>query len=82
MSYLDNPELDDTHRAHPAYVRGKAKGVNAILRIISDIMMDKDNGTGTNNNEEIESMRRALLAWREKVNESFKKESPKSDKKD
>jgi hypothetical protein len=72
-SYLDNPELDDTHRAHPAYVRGKGKGITAILSIVSDIMMGTDNGTGVNNNEDIESMRRALLVWRDIVNKSFEK---------
>ena len=77
MEYLDKPALDDTPRAHPAYFRGKATGINLILKIVSDIMIGLDNGTGVNNHPDIEQMRRALLVWREEVNESFNKKSGK-----
>jgi hypothetical protein len=71
MEYLDQPELDDTRRSHPAFWRGKARGIEAILRIVSDIMMGHDDGSGVNNQPDVESMRRGLLAWREEVNKSL-----------
>ena len=77
MEYLDKPALDDTPRAHPAYFRGKAKGISDILKIISDIMLGLDNGTGTNNHPDIEQMRQALLIWREEINSSLDKKSGK-----
>lgn len=77
MSYLDTPGLDNTPRAHPAYWRGKAAGLSDILKIVSDIMIGNDNGSGQNKNSDIESMRRALIIWRERL-ESI---DTKSDKK-
>jgi hypothetical protein len=77
MEYLDKPALDDTPRAHPAYFRGKAKGINDVLKIVSDIMLGLDNGTGANNHPGIEQMRQALLVWREEINSSFGKKSGK-----
>jgi len=68
MEYLDKPALDDTPRAHPAFFRGKASGIHAVLKIVSDIMLGLDNGTGVNNHPDIERMRRALLIWRETLN--------------
>jgi hypothetical protein len=67
MEYLDKPALDNTSQAHPAFWRGKIAGVSEILKIVSDIMIDNDNGTGTNNNIDIENMRRGLIAWREEL---------------
>ncbi len=75
MEYLDKPALDDTPRAHPAYFRGKASGINSVLKIVSDIMIGLDNGSGTNNHPDIERMRRALLVWRDEVNASLNKKS-------
>jgi len=69
MSYLDTPVLDNTPRAHPAFWRGKAAGLGEVLKIVSDIMLGKDNGTGVNKHNDIENMRRALLLWRERVEE-------------
>jgi hypothetical protein len=81
MEYLDKPLLDETPNAHPAYWRGKAKGINDVLKIVSDIMLGHDNGTGVNNHAGIESMRRALLTWRDEVNNSMdNKTSKKVDK--
>lgn len=71
MEYLDQPELDDTRRAHPAFWRGKASGIEAVLRIVSDIMLGHDDGSGTNNQPDVESMRRGLLAWRAEVDKSL-----------
>ena len=54
MEYLDKPLLDETPNAHPAYWRGKATGINDVLKIVSDIMLGHDNGTGVNNHAGIE----------------------------
>jgi hypothetical protein len=70
MEYLDKPNLDETPQAHPAYWRGKSRGINDILKIVSDVMLGKDNGTGANNHKDIENMRRALLTWRDEINNS------------
>jgi hypothetical protein len=44
-------------------------------------MLGHDNGTGVNNHAGIESMRRALLTWRDEVNNSMdNKTSKKVDK--
>ena len=70
--YLDNPVFDDTPRAHPAFWRGKSTGINAVLKIVADVMNGVDDGSGTNNHEQIERMRRALFTWKERVDASFK----------
>jgi hypothetical protein len=67
MEYLDKPALDNTPKAHPAYWRGKAAGISETLKIVSDIMMGKDNGSGYNNNKDIELMRQSLLVWRDEL---------------
>jgi hypothetical protein len=77
MEYLDKPLLDETPGAHPAYWRGKAKGINDVLKIVSDIMLGHDNGTGVNNHAGVESMRRGLLTWRDEINNSFEAKSAK-----
>jgi len=81
MEYLDKPAQDNTPLAHPAFWRGKIAGIREMLSIVSDIMLDKDNGTGTNNNVDIENMRRALLTWREDLRSFHEKkvEKKKSD---
>jgi hypothetical protein len=73
MEYLDRPALDDTPKAHPAFFRGKASGINSVLKIVSDIMMGLDNGTGNNNHPDIERMRRALLVWRDEIEKKVEK---------
>jgi hypothetical protein len=65
MEYLDKPDKDNSPLAHPAFWRGKISGIKEMLSIVSDIMLDKDNGSGSNNNADIENMRRALISWRE-----------------
>lgn len=67
MEYLDRPALDGTPKAHPAFWRGKAAGINEMLKIVADIMMNNDNGTGVNSHEQVERMRRALIVWREEL---------------
>lgn len=73
MEYLDKPALDETPNAHPAYWRGKAAGINSLLKIVSDIMMGRDNGSGANNHPEVEKMRRALLVWRDEIDKASNK---------
>jgi hypothetical protein len=66
-SYTDNPALDDTPRANPAFWRGKANGIDAVLKIVHDVMAGNDNGSGVNNHEQLEKMRRALISWRDQL---------------
>lgn len=73
MEYLDKPALDNTPKAHPAFFRGKSLGIDSVLKIVSDIMMGLDNGTGCNNHQGIEQMRRALLVWRDELDKVMKK---------
>jgi hypothetical protein len=80
MEYLDKPLHDGTPNAHPAYWRGKAQGINDLLKIVSDIMLGNDNGSGVNNNRDIESMRRALLVWRDEINKKFDVKKEKIEK--
>jgi len=77
-SYIDNPALDDTPRAHPAFWRGKSNGIDAVLKIVYDVMAGNDNGTGVNNHNQIERMRRALLDWRSQL--EAKEAKPKASK--
>jgi hypothetical protein len=80
MEYLDKPLHDGTANAHPAYWRGKAQGINDVLKIVSDIMLGNDNGSGTNNNRDIEAMRRGLLVWREQIDKSLSNKKEKVEK--
>lgn len=73
MEYLDKPALDGTPRAHPAYWRGKNQGISDILKIVSDIMLGLDNGSGHNNHPDIEKMRQSLLVWRDEIDKSLAK---------
>jgi len=59
--YLDKPEDDNTYKAHPAFNRGKAKGILETLAIIRNIIVGTDDGSGTINSEEIEKIRRAVF---------------------
>ena len=63
--YTDNIQDDNTPRAHPAYNRGKARGILETLSIIKDIIVGSDNGSGTINSAEIEKIRRAIVTYRE-----------------
>ena len=78
MEYLDRPALDDTPKAHPAYFRGKANGINSVLKIVSDIMLGLDNGSGANNHQGIQQMRQALLVWRDEINQALDKKVEKT----
>ena len=62
--YTDRPEDDNTHKAHPAFNRGKIKGILETLALLRNVIVGTDNGSGTNNNAELEKIRRAIFIMR------------------
>ena len=72
-SYLDRPQDDGTHKAHPAFNRGKVAGVKAVLHIIKDIVWDVDDGTGSNKSPQVEAIRRAVIEYKEVLQDSSSK---------
>jgi len=66
--YLDRPEDDNTHNAHPAWKRGKIAGILETLAIFKDVITGEDNGSGTINSPEIEKIRRSIVIMREALN--------------
>ena len=69
-SYLDRPQDDNTHKAHPAFKRGKVTGVATILKIVKDIVEGVDTGDGTNISPPVEDIRRALLEYKKALETS------------
>ena len=65
--YLDRPEDDNTHKAHPAWKRGKIAGILETLAIFKDVITGADDGTGTINSPEIEKIRRSIVIMRESL---------------
>ena len=63
--YMDNPETDNTPKAHPAFNRGKAKGILETLAIFRNVVVGTDDGSGTINSPEIEKVRRSVFIIRE-----------------
>jgi len=63
--YMDNPETDNTPKAHPAFNRGKARGILETLAIMRNVVTGADDGTGTINSTEIEKIRRAVFIMKE-----------------
>ena len=63
--YLDRPEDDNTHNAHPAWKRGKIAGILETLAIFKDVITGDDDGSGTINSPEIEKVRRSVVIMRE-----------------
>ena len=63
--YLDRPEDDNSHNAHPAFKRGKISGILETLAIFKEVITGEDNGDGTINSPEIEKIRRATVIMRE-----------------
>ena len=82
-SYLDRPQDDNTHKAHPAFKRGKINGVISMLKIVKDIIEGVDTGNGVNNSDPVESIRRAVLEYQSALENSTvdSKEAKKSLKK-
>ena len=63
--YTDRPEDDNTKNAHPAYNRGKARGILETLAILRNIIVGTDSGQGTINSAEIEKIRRSVFILRD-----------------
>ena len=63
--YLDRPQDDNTKNAHPAFNRGKIKGILETLAIFKEVITGEDNGSGTINSPEIEKIRRSIVIMRE-----------------
>ncbi len=63
--YIDRPEDDNTRNAHPAFNRGKAKGILETLAIVKNIITGEDDGSGTINSPEIEKIRRSVFLMRD-----------------
>lgn len=59
---VDDPELDGTDDAHPAWWRGSTAGVAGACERIEAVLDGKDSGAGVLGNERLERLRRRLLA--------------------
>lgn len=71
--YTDRPEDDNTKQAHPAYNRGKVKGILETLSIIRKVITGDDDGSGTINSPEIEKIRRSIFIMREALDHASDK---------
>jgi len=71
--YTDRPEDDNTKIAHPAFNRGKARGILETLAIVKKVITGEDNGTGTINSPEIEKIRRSIFIMREALDHASDK---------
>ena len=71
--YTDRPEDDNTKKAHPAFNRGKIRGILETLAILKKVITGEDNGTGTINSPEIEKIRRSIFVMREALNHASDK---------
>ena len=68
--YTDRPEDDNTPKAHPAFIRGKINGILETLALLRNVIVGRDDGTGTNNNQELEKIRRAIFIIRSTLDHS------------
>ena len=71
--YTDRPEDDNTKNAHPAFNRGKIRGILETLAILKKVITGEDNGTGTINSPEIEKIRRSIFVMREALDHASDK---------
>tara|TARA_R110002110_G_scaffold170824_1_gene373059 strand:- start:33 stop:344 length:312 start_codon:yes stop_codon:yes gene_type:complete len=71
--YTDRPQDDNTQKAHPAFNRGKARGILETLAIIKKVITGEDNGTGAINSPEIEKIRRSIFVMREALDHASDK---------
>ena len=71
--YMDRPEDDNTRNAHPAFNRGKIKGILETLAIVRNIIIGEDNGSGTINSDEIEKIRRAVFILKDALDHASDK---------
>ena len=71
--YMDRPEDDNTRNAHPAFNRGKIKGILETLAIMRNIIVGADDGSGTINSPEIEKIRRAVFLLKDALDHASDK---------
>jgi hypothetical protein len=71
--YTDRPEDDNTKNAHPAFNRGKVRGILETLAIVRKVITGEDNGSGTINSPEIEKIRRSIFIMREALDHASDK---------
>jgi len=69
----DDPDDDCTDFAHPAYWRGEKDGVRGAVMRIRKVLNGEDDGSGVMGCEELEQLRRDILALvnKEKSNEKL-----------
>ena len=71
--YMDKPEDDNTKNAHPAFNRGKARGILETLAIVKKVITGEDNGSGTINSHEVGKIRRSIFIMREALDHASDK---------
>ena len=71
--YTGRPEDDNTKKAHPAFNRGKTRGILETLAIVKKVITGEDNGAGTINSPEIEKIRRSIFIMREALDHASDK---------
>ena len=71
--YTDNIQDDNTPKAHPAFNRGKARGILETLSIVKKVITGEDDGSGTINSPEIEKIRRSIYIMREALDHASDK---------
>ena len=58
----DDPEMDATDFAHPAWWRGNDAGVEAVVRIANEVLDGKDNLAGVSGSDTLQALRERLHA--------------------
>lgn len=68
----DDPDLDGTDGAHPAYWRGTDAGVAGAVSRIEAVLDGKDDGKGVLGGKRLEALRRRMLAARQTVGQEYR----------
>ena len=61
----DDPDLDATDFAHPAWWRGNDYAYHMVCQKIAAVLDGKDDGSGVINGSELETIRRRIMALME-----------------
>tara|TARA_R100001443_G_scaffold109423_1_gene120698 strand:- start:266 stop:538 length:273 start_codon:yes stop_codon:yes gene_type:complete len=75
--YTDRPEDDNTKKAHPAFHRGKVRGILETLSIIKNIITGEDDGSGIINSPEIEKIRKSIFLMKNSTDKQTLQEAVK-----
>jgi|TARA_R110002020_G_scaffold37458_6_gene113161 hypothetical protein len=75
--YTDRPEDDNTKKAHPAFNRGKVRGILETLSIIKKIITGEDDGSGIINSPEIEKIRKSIFLMKNTTDKQTLQEAVK-----